>query len=141
MTGDPLCAGGDARPVRRPAQVCGRDPALFEAGAALLQTSLGEVVAEGPIDLASALSGLTIELARNGQSVDEGVGSNVLDGPIQALKHLADLLSKDDARPPLRAGELVSTGTITRAFPIAPGERWSTVVSGFELPGLNVEFY
>ena len=31
MTGDPLCAGGDARPVRRPAQVCRALLAALEA--------------------------------------------------------------------------------------------------------------
>lgn len=91
-------------------------------------------------DLAAALSGLAIDLACNGQSVGRGVGANVLDGPVHALKHLADLLAKDGSGPRLRAGELVTTGTVTRAFPIARGERWSTAVSGFDLPGLDVAF-
>lgn len=91
-------------------------------------------------DLAPALSGLAIGLACNGRSVDRGVGANVLDGPVHALKHLADLLAKDESRPRLRAGELITTGTVTRAFPVASGERWSTVVSGFDLPGLDIEF-
>ena len=42
---------------------------------------------------------------------------------------------------PLRKGELITTGTITRAFPAAPGERWSTKVTGFDLPGMDLEFY
>jgi len=89
--------------------------------------------------LAAALSGLTIVLSRNGAVIDNGSGSNVLDGPIQAVGHLSKVLSGDRINPPLRKGELVTTGTLTRAFPIAPGERWSTTIDGFELPGLSVE--
>ena len=32
----------------------------------------------------------------------------------------------DVANPPLAAGEIVTTGTLTRALPVAPGETWST---------------
>lgn len=90
--------------------------------------------------LADTLSGIGIELACDGRFIDRGIGANVLGGPVQALKHLADLLARDPTRPQLRAGELVTTGTLTRAFPIAPGERWSTVVSGVDLPGMDVAF-
>lgn len=89
--------------------------------------------------LAGDLSALTIRLSRNGAPVDTGSGANVLDGPIQALAHLVAVLGKDRLNPPLRAGEVVTTGTLTRAFPVLLGERWSTEISGFELPGLSVE--
>lgn len=89
--------------------------------------------------LGKALSGISITLSRNGETVDEGLGSSVLDGPIQALTHLAGVLARDPANPPLRAGELVTTGTLTRAFPVAVGERWSTRIEGYPLPGLSVE--
>ena len=89
-------------------------------------------------DLPRLLSELRIELSRNGEAIDRGVGTNVLDGPVHALKHLVDVLSTDRLNPPLKAGELVTTGTITRAFPVVAGERWSTVVEGFDLPGMSV---
>lgn len=89
--------------------------------------------------LASDLSALTIRLSRNGEPADTGSGANVLDGPIQALAHLAAVLGKDRLNPPLRAGEIVTTGTLTRAFPVVAGERWSTEIGGFDLPGLSVE--
>jgi 2-oxo-3-hexenedioate decarboxylase len=50
------------------------------------------------------------------------------------------LLADDDANPPLAAGEIVSTGTLTRALPIAPGEIWKTELSGIELKGIEVRF-
>lgn len=89
--------------------------------------------------LVAALAGLAITLSRDGTVVDHGIGANVLDGPIQALRHLAIVLADDPLGPPLRKGELVTTGTVTRAFPVAPGERWSTDIDGFDLPGLSVE--
>ncbi|GLS30304.1 2-oxo-3-hexenedioate decarboxylase [Mesorhizobium albiziae] len=89
--------------------------------------------------LASALSGLTVALSRNGEIVDNGRGANVLDGPIQALGHLVGVLATDSFNPSLRKGEVITTGTLTRAFPISPGERWSTTLTGFDLPGLSVD--
>ena len=83
--------------------------------------------------LAGALAGLTITLYRNDEAIDEGVGANVLDGPIQALAHLVDVLGRDPHSPPLRAGEMVTTGTLTRAFPVMRGERWSTRIEGIEM--------
>ncbi len=55
--------------------------------------------------LASDLSALTIRLSRNGEPADTGSGANVLDGPIQALAHLAagksyDFLLRHDVKEP-----------------------------------------
>jgi 2-keto-4-pentenoate hydratase len=89
--------------------------------------------------LAGALAGLTITLYRNDEAIDEGVGANVLDGPIQALAHLVDVLGRDPRNPPLRAGEIVTTGTLTRAFPVTRGERWSTRIEGIEMARMAIE--
>ena len=40
----------------------------------------------------------------------------------------------------LGAGEVVSTGTLTDAYPVAPGEAWSTEFEGIDLSGLRVSF-
>ena len=97
------------------------------------------LVASDRPKLAANLSALRISLYRDGEPVDRGVGANALDGPVEALSHLVKVLEKDRLNPPLRAGEIVTTGTLTRAFPVSRGERWSTVVDGLELPGLAVE--
>lgn len=89
--------------------------------------------------LAADLSGLTIRLSRDGTLIDKGVGANVLDGPIHALAHLVTVLGQDSLNPPLREGEMVTTGTLTRAFPVLPGEKWSTEIAGVDLPGLSVQ--
>ena len=72
------------------------------------------------------LSAFDIELDRNGVFADRGHAANVLDGPLSALRHLAGLLAHDPDNPPLRAGEIVTTGTLTRAIPVMPGESWQT---------------
>lgn len=90
--------------------------------------------------LAARLAALNIELRCNGETIDRGAGANVLDGPVQALAFAANAIAAEPFTRPLTDGELVSTGTMTRAFPISPGQTWSTAISGFDLPGLNVKF-
>jgi 2-oxo-3-hexenedioate decarboxylase len=89
---------------------------------------------------ASELSRFEIDLFRNGAHVDHGSAANVLDGPLFALRHLAETLAQDPDSPPLAAGEIVTTGTLTRAFPVAAGEEWSTKLSGIPLEDARIRF-
>jgi 2-oxo-3-hexenedioate decarboxylase len=84
------------------------------------------------------LESFEIELFRNGDLVDRGHAANVLDGPLHALRHLARVLRDDPDHAPLAAGEIVTTGTLTRAFPVAPGEVWTTRLAGIDLPGAKL---
>jgi 2-oxo-3-hexenedioate decarboxylase len=86
------------------------------------------------------LAGFEIDLARNDRQEDHGKAANVLDGPVKALQHLIAVLGQQDIHPPIAAGEIVTTGTLTRAFPIAPGETWSTKLSPEILPGARISF-
>ena len=88
----------------------------------------------------AALSSFEISLTCDGAEADHGQAANVLGGPLLALRHLVDLLAQDSAQPPLAAGEIVTTGTLTRALPIKPGQRWQTRLQGLPLPGLDVRF-
>lgn len=86
------------------------------------------------------LSGFDITLCRDGEAVDRGHAGNVLDGPLSALRHLVDVLARDDINPPVAAGEIVTTGTLTRAMLIGPGEHWATTLSGVPLRGIDIRF-
>jgi 2-oxo-3-hexenedioate decarboxylase len=86
------------------------------------------------------LSAFEIDLCRNRILIDHGRAANVLDGPIFALRHLVELLAGDSLNPPLAAGEIVTTGTLTRAFPVAEGEEWSTEPTGVPLEGARIRF-
>jgi 2-oxo-3-hexenedioate decarboxylase len=88
----------------------------------------------------STLSTFEIALSRDGEIIDRGRSSNVLGGPLSALKHLVAVLAADTANPPLAAGEIVTTGTLTRAFPIASGQSWRTEPSGVALDGIAIRF-
>lgn len=102
---------------------------------------VGPRMAVAPEDRAQwldRLANFTLHLARDGQEVDVGRAANVLDGPVSALAHLVGVLAADPEAPPLQAGELVTTGTVTRAFPVRPGERWTTRLEGIDLPGMDL---
>jgi 2-keto-4-pentenoate hydratase len=46
----------------------------------------------------------------------------------------------DPLSPPLAASEIVTTGTLTRAFPVTAGEEWSTQLKGIPLEGARIRF-
>lgn len=76
-----------------------------------------------------ALAGLPaveLTLLRDDAEVERGVGANALGGPLEALRHLAEVAG-DDAPG---AGEVVSTGTLTDAWPLRPGDRWTARFRG-----------
>lgn len=86
-----------------------------------------------------ALSDFRIALSCDGEPRDRGRAGNVLGGgPLAALRHLVEVLAADPASPPLAAGEIVTTGTLTRALPVRPGETWSTALEGVDLPGMSL---
>ena len=96
-------------------------------------------VAPGEADVfGRALGDFRVALAKNGTEVDKGIGANVLGGPLSAMKHLVALLDRDRANPPVAGGEIITTGTLTKAFPIAAGETWTTTIDGIALPGLTL---
>jgi len=97
-------------------------------------------IAEVASDAVAALESFTLSLACNGKELEVGRGSNVLGSPLLAVAHLVSVLAKQPDYAPLKAGELVTTGTITAAYDIRPGETWRSDLRGIALPGLTVEF-
>src|SRR5262249_17487368 len=65
------------------------------------------------------LAAASCELVRDGVVIATGRGSDVLGGPLEALCWLVRALPEG-----LRAGEVVTTGTMTQAFPVESGQRW-----------------
>ena len=89
---------------------------------------------------ARTLSTFEIDLLQNGSLADHGRAADVLDGPLSALRHLVELLASDICNPPLAAGEIITTGTLTRALPVAAGETWSTALAGVAIGGISARF-
>jgi 2-oxo-3-hexenedioate decarboxylase len=86
------------------------------------------------------LASFEIDLSCDDRVMDHGCAANVLGGPLSALRHLVKLLAHDPVNHPLAAGEIVTTGTLTRALPVAPGETWSTALGGIALDGIQLRF-
>ncbi|MBM3555119.1 MAG: hydratase [Alphaproteobacteria bacterium] len=78
-------------------------------------------------DLDRQLAVAQVELFRDGRVVERGLGHNVLDSPLQALRHFIREIQACPGAPPLRPGDLVTTGTWTDAWPLAPGQAWRAV--------------
>ena len=89
---------------------------------------------------AAALPNLSITLDDPGGKCLTGHGADVLDGPLHALAHLLDTLATDPQATPLSAGEIITTGTLTDAVPLSPGDTWETRLDGIDLPGAKITF-
>jgi 2-oxo-3-hexenedioate decarboxylase len=50
------------------------------------------------------------------------------------------LVANDRHNPPLRAGEIISTGTLTLAMPVSASQTWTTKASGIPLEDISVRF-
>jgi 2-oxo-3-hexenedioate decarboxylase len=87
---------------------------------------------------AASLPAFGLTVRRGEGVVDRGVGANVLDSPALALAHLARVLADQPAMPQLAAGELVTTGTITDAWPVAAGDTWTSDYGALGLPGITL---
>jgi 2-oxo-3-hexenedioate decarboxylase len=98
------------------------------------------VAASDHTRLVRHLPAFSLELRRNGALVDRGVGANVLDSPALALAHLAGVLARQPQFPALAAGELVTTGTVTDAWPVTAGETWTSDYGTLGLPGMTLSF-
>ena len=67
-------------------------------------------------------------------------GANVLGGPIQALRFLVEEIARYPGNAPIAAGEIVTTGTLTDAQPVRPGDAWSTELRGIPIAGIALAF-
>lgn len=86
--------------------------------------------------LDARLAAAQVRLHRGQALVEQGCGAHVLDGPLHALRHFVLELQHCPGAPALRAGDVVTTGTWTDAWPIAAGEHWRAV---FDAPLSTLE--
>ncbi len=80
------------------------------------------VVVGAPVPLAPAmaLDLVTARVQLNGQEVATGLGSAVLDHPLNSITWLAGKLGQYGRR--LRPGDIIMTGSFVRQFPLGPGD-------------------
>jgi 2-keto-4-pentenoate hydratase len=82
-------------------------------------------------DFCKLLAGAKVSLLCDDQQMDAGVGANVLGDPLSALLHFVHELQACPGAPALQAGDLITTGTWTDAWPLDAGHTW---VAEFSAP-------
>jgi 2-oxo-3-hexenedioate decarboxylase len=112
--------------------------ASFGLHAALIVGEPRPVTPQDIPALVDQLAAFSVQLSRDGTPVEQGFGKNSLKSPALCVAELASAIAARPDAEPLRAGELISTGTLTAAQPIAIGECWNVQSNGLELPGLSL---
>ena len=84
--------------------------------------------------LGDDLAALRITLDESGHKRDAGQGSVVLDGPLHALRHWLAEMAVHTPEWRVEPGHVVTTGTLTDAWPLQPGQVWRTAL---EVPGAH----
>ena len=98
-----------------------------------------EQLPRGAASFDAQLAAARIVLSKGGQRIDDGVGANVLDGPLHALAHFLAALRDCPGATDLQPGDVVTTGTWTDAWPVRRGEHWRAEFDG-PLAALGVRF-
>ena len=88
--------------------------------------------------LADDLAALRLDLHGEGLLKESGQASIVLDGPLHALRTWLDAMAQHTPFWTVQPGDVVTTGTITDAWPLLPGQRWNTVLSDGRLSALSL---
>lgn len=102
------------------------------------RVSVRDLAADGEA-LEALLAAAEVTLCKADQPMESGRGAAVLDGPLHALLHFAQELRRCPGAPDLQGGDVVTTGTWTDAWPVAPGEQWQARFSA-PLSALTVRF-
>ena len=137
--GEPLGPDADLDQVRRAVEACHPALEIIETRGdfrAQLHLALADNAQQKAIVLGEPLAMTAApDLARvearvwiNGAEVASGQGEGVLGNPLNSVAWLARKLPEFGRS--LRAGDLIMTGSFTRQFPLAPGDRVRAEFSG-----------
>jgi len=110
----------------------------FGVHAALVVGEPWEISSESPTEVAAVLESLGVTLRQGDTVFTEGHGRNALGSPLLALGFLSRVVASQPWAPPLAAGEIVTTGTLTPLPYLHRGERWQVTVAGASLPALEL---
>lgn len=106
-----------------------RGPFTAQIALALADNAQQKTVVRGaPVALPADLETVQATITINGREAATGFGSAVLGNPLHSVVWLAKKLAEFGRH--IRAGDIVMTGSFTRQFPIAPGDRVQVSFSG-----------
>ncbi|HSZ64142.1 MAG TPA: fumarylacetoacetate hydrolase family protein [Terriglobales bacterium] len=91
--------------------------------------------------LVDELPRFKVRVSKNGEFVEEGSGKNCLRSPALCLAELSAAVARRFPDEPLRAGEIISSGTLTAGHAAGRGDRWTVEVDGLSLslPSLTLQ--
>jgi len=112
--------------------------ASFGLHAALVIGERVPVRPDGIAALVQELPRFKVRMLKNGEFVEEGSGRNSLRSPALCLAELSAAILRRFPAEPLRAGEIVSSGTLTAGHPTNRGDLWTAEVDGLPLPPLTL---
>ena len=102
---------------------------------------VGERLPVGPdsIDmLLEQLPNFKVRVSKNSEFIEEGSGKSILGSPAQCLAELSTAVLRRFPNKALRAGELVSSGTLTAGHSADGDNRWTVEVVGLPLAPLTL---
>jgi 2-oxo-3-hexenedioate decarboxylase len=111
----------------------------FGVHAALVVGTPWHVESEDPQHIATSLQTLKVTLRGGKDFLAEGGGHNALGSPLLALGFLHRVLAAQSWAPPLMAGEVITTGTLTALPDLRHGESYRVEVAGAPLAPLLLE--
>jgi 2-keto-4-pentenoate hydratase len=93
-------------------------------------------IASNAKELCDMLATATVRLSQDAKVIDSGAGAVVLDDPLRALLHFVRELRQCPGAPDLQAGDVITTGTWTDAWPVVAGQTWA---ADFDAPLSRIE--
>jgi 2-keto-4-pentenoate hydratase len=112
--------------------------ASFGLHAALVVGETIEVSPGSIPKLASELPIFKLRMLKAGELIEEGSGKNSLKSPALCLAELGAAVVRRFPEEPLKAGELVSSGTLTSGHDAVKNDLWTAEVEGISLPALTL---
>ena len=91
------------------------------------------------IELDNLTKNISVQLFKNSHLIDNGRGENALGGPLRALEFLIEELNRLPWNASLKAGEIVTTGTLTKIPFIKDKEEWVVKVEGLNLSPVTIK--
>lgn len=109
-------------------RIAGWDISLVDTVADNASSGLYVLGAGVALDSAPDLAAVTMTMTANGENVSNGVGSDCLGSPWEALVWLANTLTSFGS--PLRAGEVILSGALGPMVPVTRGTTYTATISG-----------
>lgn len=97
-------------------------------------------IGAAPEEWVERLAAFTVTLRSEQGVVRSGHARNVLGSPLRSLAFLLQEIGNDPAASGLGAGEIVTTGTLTEAMPVATGDCWTADFTGIGFAPIRLRF-